>query len=345
MHFSRLHAELCAAAAAPDLRIAALLEAVLNRTGYRQMLADDGVDEDGNDRLANVEELITAAQQLDEDIAARGQAGAAASTAGNDDPLTAFLETTALVADTDIWDPTVERVALMTFHAAKGLEFPVVYLVAMEDGILPHERSLDHPDQLEEERRLVFVGITRGMQEVHASCARMRDYRGTRRISAPSVFLTEMTGSETVLTGPEAPASGNLTAECFFAEAPAGDEHCDDEAFAADAEAAPTTQITRQDGLTLELEDAPAAVPRRRPTRESTAFATAADLAARLGGIKPKHNLSAGQRVRHAEYGAGVLSGISGTGPRSVGTVIFDGPAGTRKFILGHGAIEPADEK
>jgi hypothetical protein len=87
------------------------------------------------------------------------------------DPLGAFLETTALVADTDVWDPTSENgVALMTFHAAKGLEFPVVYLVAMEDGILPHERSLDHPEQLEEERRLVFVGITRGMQEVHASC-------------------------------------------------------------------------------------------------------------------------------------------------------------------------------
>ncbi|MEI7781521.1 MAG: CmcI family methyltransferase, partial [Planctomycetota bacterium] len=346
VQFSRLHAELSAAAAAPSLRIAALLEAVLDRTGYRQMLADDGVDEDGNDRLANVEELITAAQQLDESMAARGQTGAAASSTDNDDdPLAAFLETTALVADTDIWDPTVERVALMTFHAAKGLEFPVVYLVAMEDGILPHERSLDHPDQLEEERRLVFVGITRGMQEVHASCARMRDYRGTRRISAPSVFLTEMTGSETVLTGPEAPASGNLTVECFFAEDPAGDDRCDDENFAADAEAAPAAQITRQDGLTLELEDAPAAVPRRRPTRESPAFATAADLAARLGGIKPKHNLSAGQRVWHAEYGAGLLSGVSGTGPRSVGTVIFDGPAGTRKFILGHGAIEPAEEK
>jgi hypothetical protein len=68
----------------------------------------------------------------------------------------------------------------------------------MEDGILPHQRSLDHPEQLEEERRLVFVGITRGMEEVQASSARMRDYRGTRRIGAPSLFLAEMAGSETV---------------------------------------------------------------------------------------------------------------------------------------------------
>ena len=250
------------------------------------------------------------------------------------------------MADTALWDPTVERVALMTFHAAKGLEFPVVYLVAMEDGILPHERSLDHPDQLEEERRLVFVGITRGMHEVHASCARMRDYRGTRRISAPSLFLNEMIGSETVLAGPEAPASGNLAVESFFDEDASGDDRFDAADFADDARASPSAQITRQDGLTLELEDAPAAAPQRRPARANLAFATAADLAERLGGsVKPKHNLSAGQRVRHAEYGAGLLSGISGTGPRSVGTVIFDGPAGTRKFILGHGSIEPADEK
>jgi len=342
--FFRLHTELAALATAPDLRVASLLEAVLDRAGYRQWLADDGADEEeGNDRLANVEELITAAQQLDDDIAVGRAEGGAAD--GDDDPLGAFLETTALVADTDVWDPTVERVALMTFHAAKGLEFPVVYLVAMEDGILPHERSLDSPDQLEEERRLVFVGITRGMQEVHASCARMRDYRGTRRISAPSVFLTEMTGSETVLTGPEAPASGSLSVDSFFDDSQADDGFADtsvDEM--AQDEPVTGSGIARQDGLTLELEDAPATSSRRQPRRQTAAFSTAADLAAKLAGMtKPKHNYVAGQRVRHAEYGEGLLSGISGTGPRSVGTVIFDGPAGTRKFILGHGALEPLD--
>ena len=211
VQFSRLHAELSGLAAAADLRVAALLEAVLDKTGYRKMLEDDAVDEEGEDRLANVEELLTAAQQHDERVAARGEEGPMPNDGDlfDDDPLGSFLETTALVADTDVWDPTVERVALMTFHAAKGLEFPVVYLVAMEDGILPHERSLDHPEQLEEERRLVFVGITRGMQEVHASSARIRDYRGTRRISAPSLFLAEMTGSETVLTGPRRPPRAN----------------------------------------------------------------------------------------------------------------------------------------
>jgi DNA helicase-2/ATP-dependent DNA helicase PcrA len=209
----------------------------------------------------------------------------------------------------------------------------------MEDGILPHERSLDHPDQLEEERRLVFVGITRGMQEVHASCARIRDYRGTRRISAPSVFLTEMTGSETVLTGTEAPLSGTIAIDEFTATTPRrrADEDIDE---ASQLVAGPADEDISQD-------DTAPATPRRHPERQPrvAAFQTAADLADRLGGLpKAKHSYTVGQRVRHADYGEGVLSGISGSGPRSVGTVIFDGPAGTRKFILGHGALEPVEE-
>jgi DNA helicase-2/ATP-dependent DNA helicase PcrA len=331
--FGRLHASLAAVAAA-DTSVAALLEAVLERTGYRQWLADDGIDEEGEDRLANVEELLTAAQQLDTSYPDRPPEDAGADT----DPLGAFLETTALVADTDVWDPTSERVALMTFHAAKGLEFPVVYLVAMEDGILPHERSLDHPEQLEEERRLVFVGITRGMQEVHASCARIRDYRGTRRISAPSIFLTEMTGSETELTGTEAPLSGAIAIDDFGASQPSRSRRSDVD-DASQLVAGPADEDISQD---VTVPEAPPARRERAP--RTFAFQTAADLAERLGGgPKPRHTFTAGQRVRHADYGEGVLSGISGTGPRSVGTVIFDGPAGTRTFILGHGALEPVE--
>ena len=331
--FGRLHAGLAAVAAA-DTSVAALLEAVLERTGYRQWLADDGIDEEGEDRLANVEELLTAAQQLDTSYPDRPPEDGGADT----DPLGAFLETTALVADTDVWDPTSERVALMTFHAAKGLEFPVVYLVAMEDGILPHERSLDHPEQLEEERRLVFVGITRGMQEVHASCARIRDYRGTRRISAPSIFLTEMTGSETELTGTEAPLSGAIAIDDFGASDPSRSRRSDVD-DASQLVAGPADEDISQD---VTVPEAPPARRERAP--RTLAFQTAADLAERLGGgPKPRHTFTAGQRVRHADYGEGVLSGISGTGPRSVGTVIFDGPAGTRTFILGHGALEPVE--
>ncbi|MFN9370022.1 MAG: ATP-dependent helicase, partial [Planctomycetia bacterium] len=144
--FVSLHDALGRVAAAEG-SVAVVLEAVLERIGYREMLAEEE-EEEGDDRLANVEELVTAARQFD------AERGLSPPTTDDETSLGAFLDTTALVADTDVWDPSAERVCLMTFHAAKGLEFPVVYLVAMEDGILPHQRSLDHPDQLEEERRL-----------------------------------------------------------------------------------------------------------------------------------------------------------------------------------------------
>jgi len=341
--FARLHALLGETATGPLARVAPLLEAVLEKTGYRKMLAGDE-DENGDDRLANVEELVTAAGQLD-DTFTPGLPGSGAS----DDALGAFLETTALVADTDAWDALSERVSLMTFHAAKGLEFSVVYLLAMEDGILPHERSVGQPEQMEEERRLVFVGITRGKQEVHASCARMRDYRGVRRISAPSLFLAEMTGSETVITGMELPASGRLpngfdpegdAADCFHLA-----DQCEDD-NGHQKKNGSGMKVLRPDGLVLELEegtDETVIAPSRRVQQSPAAgFETAAELNRRLGGVvMPKRTFEMGQRVRHVEYGEGVIAGLSGTGSRCIGTVIFDNAVGTRKFILGHGAIEP----
>jgi DNA helicase-2/ATP-dependent DNA helicase PcrA len=349
--FAKLHEEL-GDTAGREARVGDLLEAVLERTGYRGYLAEDAEDdEEGQDRLANVEELVTAARQFDEEFAATSvQAGDSAGDSENQDALGGFLETTALVADADAWDVGSDRVALMTFHAAKGLEFPVVYLVAMEDGILPHERSLDRPDQLEEERRLVFVGITRAREHLHASCARMRDYRGQRRVSAPSIFLAEMTGSETEVTGAEAP-----TQHAFdpFGDAARGQfddfDDCLHESPVA-LQNARKTPTLRSDGLALDAEDSQDdesfGFPEKKPARSRSEpkIGRASELVDRLmGGPRQTHTFAAGQRVRHAEYGDGVLEKISGVGPRSVGTVVFAGSAGTRKFILVHGALEPAD--
>jgi len=348
--FATLHDSL-AMVAADEGEVGVLLDAVLERTGYREMLSDED-DEGGDDRLANVEELLTAARQFD-----TGYAATAPTPSIDTTPLGEFLDTTALVADTDAWDPSADRVALMTFHAAKGLEFPVVYLVAMEDGILPHQRSLDHPEQLEEERRLVFVGITRGREEVQASCARMRDYRGTRRIGAPSLFLAEMTGTETAVTGTEAPADLHRTG----GEVPAGDddysqlephgqEGTDEAAYTDRFGKRPPDDLgtSREDGLVLERDDAPTSGSSRFAKRPVAGklpeLETAADFARRFGGrIRSIVNFTSGDRVRHAEYGEGTVAGVSGVGPRSVATVTFDGPAGTRRFILSHGTIEPLD--
>ena len=339
--FARLHAAL-GETAGREPSVAALLESVLEQTGYRRQLQDESEDdEEGLERLANVEELVTAARQYDESLAAAPGAGG-----GEVDPLGGFLETTALVADADAWDAGAERVALMTFHAAKGLEFPVVYLVAMEDGILPHERSLDQPEQLEEERRLVFVGITRAREEVHASCARMRDYRGTRRISAPSVFLAEMTGSETVVTGDEAPAAGERPVFDPFGDAArAATDEFAEWVHEEPSATAPRLKVYRPDGLTLETEESQAEDGAADPVRKRRDRATdpATWAMPQAGSPRAEPRFEPGQRVRHAEYGEGVLVKISGVGTKSVGTVTFDGPAGTRKFLLGHGGILPVE--
>src|SRR3954462_4296737 len=155
---------------------------VLEASGYRASLAESEDEQDQN-RLANIEELLTDARQFDEQNPGGGR-------------LEEYLERSWLVNETDNWDTTTEKVTLMTLHAAKGLEFPVVFIVAVEDGVLPHERVGQHPDELEEERRLAFVGITRAEEELQLSYAVTRDFRGVRRRTIPSSFVMEMPRDE-----------------------------------------------------------------------------------------------------------------------------------------------------
>ncbi len=154
-----------------------LIRLVLDKTGYRKMLADSAEDDDA-ERLANIEELITAAKQFyDED---------------NSRALGDFLEQITLASDVDSWDESADHVSVMTFHAAKGLEFPIVYLLAVEQGLLPHERSLGKEEDVEEERRLCFVGMTRAMKELYLCHSRMREFRGQSLYAVPSMFLEEL---------------------------------------------------------------------------------------------------------------------------------------------------------
>ncbi len=154
-----------------------VIRLVLDRSGYRLALMDSKNDED-EDRLANIEELITAAKQFAAEDSRR--------TVGD------FLENVTLASDTDGWDERQDCVSIMTMHAAKGLEFPVVFLLALEQGLLPHERSLGREEEVEEERRLAFVGMTRAREELHLCHARLRDFRGNTLYAVPSMFLEEL---------------------------------------------------------------------------------------------------------------------------------------------------------
>ena len=154
-----------------------VLRQVLDRTGYRTVLKDSGDPEDA-DRLANIEELITAAKQF--------------AAEDNRRTVADWLENITLAADVDGWDERQDCVSVMTLHTAKGLEFPVVFVLAVEQGILPHERSLARDKEVEEERRLAFVGMTRAKQELYMCHARMREFRGQTLYAVPSMFLDEL---------------------------------------------------------------------------------------------------------------------------------------------------------
>ncbi len=154
-----------------------VLRQVLAQSGYRDMLKDSK-DPDDQERLANIEELITAAKQFTAEDSRR--------TLGD------WLENITLASDLDGWDEKQDCVSVMTLHAAKGLEFPVVYMLAVEQGILPHERSLARAEEVEEERRLTFVGMTRAKEELYLCHARMREFRGQTLYAVPSMFLDEL---------------------------------------------------------------------------------------------------------------------------------------------------------
>jgi DNA helicase-2/ATP-dependent DNA helicase PcrA len=175
---------------APRRTPSQLLTLVLERTGYRRYLLEDF--DDGEERWENVQELVNVAAQYDELEPASA--------------LPTFLEDVALVADTDEYDEKMDAVTLITLHAAKGLEFPVVFIVGMEEGILPHIRSYDDPAQMEEERRLCYVGITRCKERLYLLRAFRRHYMGLSAHNPASRFLKDIPSE--LIAAPAATAAG-----------------------------------------------------------------------------------------------------------------------------------------
>lgn len=160
-----------------------LLNEILDMTGYAQNLeADDEIDAES--RLQNIEELLNKAAAYEEECADRDEKAT----------LSGFLEEVALVADIDSLEEDQDYVVLMTLHSAKGLEFPHVYLAGMEDGLFPSYMTItgDDPEELEEERRLCYVGITRAEQKLTLTCARKRMVRGETQYNSLSRFVREI---------------------------------------------------------------------------------------------------------------------------------------------------------
>jgi DNA helicase-2/ATP-dependent DNA helicase PcrA len=158
-----------------ELDLVKLFDLVVEGSGYKQYIT--GLV-DGEERWENILELRGVAQEYQDLKPGEG--------------LTAFLEGVALVSDVDDLPEKLETVTLITLHQAKGLEFPVVFIVGMEDGIIPHYKSIDDPAQLEEERRLCYVGITRAKKKVYLVRAFRRHLMGSSAVSQPSRFLLDI---------------------------------------------------------------------------------------------------------------------------------------------------------
>lgn len=154
----------------PSLKLSDLVDLILDRTGYREFLSDGSPESEG--RLENIEELKSAASVFE--------------------TLEEFLQSVSLVSDLDNYSETDEVLTLMTVHAAKGLEFPVVFISGLEEGLFPHAQSLSDQFQLEEERRLFYVGMTRAMYRLYITFSKMRFNYGMLQPSLPSRFLDEL---------------------------------------------------------------------------------------------------------------------------------------------------------
>lgn len=182
-----------------ELPLHHLVERVITSTGYKQMLVEEG--EESEDRLKNLEELVSMAADYVERT--------------EEATLVGFLEEISLVADVDKYDESADAVVMMTMHSAKGLEFPVVFVPGMEEGVFPGMQSVTNPSEMEEERRLAYVAITRAREELYLYRARERMTYGRTQYNPESQFIKEIPEELRVTVGEFQRKSPSAAAKSF----------------------------------------------------------------------------------------------------------------------------------
>ena len=297
-----------------------LLNEIIEKTGYIESL-DGDTPEENEARIQNIDELVSKAAAYEEDCADRDEAAT----------LSGFLEEVALVADIDSLDENQDYVVLMTLHSAKGLEFPRVYLAGMEDGLFPSYMTItgDDPEELEEERRLCYVGITRAEQKLTLTCARKRMVRGDVQYNKMSRFIREIP-MELLETG-----SGRAGSTTTGSDRLAWDPGEEESPFGGGSA---EKGISR--GMDPIYENAKKAF-RAKPyqvgaanagTSGKTSFSSlqkGSQLTAQKGGAL---TYGVGDRVRHVKFGEGTVLDIKEGGRDKEVTVEFD-TAGVRKMF------------
>ena len=287
------------------------------RAHYAKQAKTSGAESD-MERLDNLDELISSAREFEDEYDPAGDPtafpGADIFEEGGEPevpPLLAlvraWLESIALVADADAVDPSQGAVTLMTLHAAKGLEFPVVGMIGLEEGTLPHSRAFDSDASMEEERRLAFVGITRAMKKLQITSARYRTVRGVTERTIPSRFLEEV--------GRDHVERSDQTDD--WSQASSFDD--DDSSSRGGSQAqAPSTSPGR--GMAT-------------GSMEAKLAAVQAARAQKSAGPSASASFPAGSRVRHPQFGEGKVVSTSGSGSNARVTVDFRG-LGKKTLVL-----------
>ena len=271
-----------------------LLRILLDKSAYIIELEEQrSIEAEG--RLENLAELVGGAEDFD--------------TADE------FLEQVSLVADTDSLDDDQSQVVLMTLHSAKGLEFPVVFLIGLEDGVFPHMRSLGEPRELEEERRLAYVGITRARERLFLSHAWSRMLHGTTQYNPPSRFLDEVPGHLVQ----DAEGSRARRKSSSFGSSGSSGSSSFGSSFSGRG---------REEQREAQRESMVDAAMRRSGSSTSTDGAGAHDL-----------GLKVGDDVRHAKFGEGVIIDMTGAGDKTEARVRFPG-VGEKQLLLSWAPLE-----
>jgi DNA helicase-2/ATP-dependent DNA helicase PcrA len=286
------------------LSVTELVEEVLEKTGYREMLkAEKSIE--AQSRLENLEELLSVTKNFED--------------SSEDRSLVAFLTDLALVADIDSLDDDGEKVdsiTLMTLHSAKGLEFPVVFLIGLEEGVFPHSRSLMEEMEMEEERRLAYVGITRAEQSLFITNAQMRTLFGRTNMNPASRFISEI--PEDLIEGVE-PANRMNT--------PFGSNG---RTFGSSGTSYGSSGNSSFGGASRSSFTTPAA--KRKPVTRPVSAASSGE----------ETGWKVGDKAEHGKWGTGTVVSVKGQGEGTELDIAFPSPVGIKRLLAKFAPIKKA---
>ncbi|GIO62844.1 DNA helicase PcrA [Paenibacillus cineris] len=293
------------------LSVTELTEKMLEMTQYRVDLQRENTIE-SRSRLENIDEFLSVTMEFEKN--------------NEDKSLVAFLTDLALIADIDSMNDSEEdrtdAVVLMTMHSAKGLEFPVVFIIGMEEGVFPHSRAFQDNEELEEERRLAYVGITRAEQQLFLSCAQMRTLFGRTTANPPSRFLDEIPEElkeDTVVARDRYRRGGNIGGSYGGRGFGSGGSNFGRSAAPSSQSGSTATSVGRESRVTVTT-----STPAKMAAAGSTSDLTA---------------LKAGDKVSHGKWGIGTVVSVKGSGNDTELQIAFPAPVGVKRLLAGFAPI------